>query len=368
MKFFKSAPGPLVHPAGGFDIAWRICYTGSLMANDKTIGNWKALAGIALSLVFMFLAFRQVSLGQVLLALGRADYWYLLPVLGIIALSLVLRSLRWQVLLAPMQKVKAGSLFVSLSIGYMANTFLPAHLGEFVRAWHARKKTGIAASSIFATIVVERLIDVFCLLLLLAMALMVFPFPGWVQKSGAVMLALVAVASALLLLMKKYRVQALAISGRLLRPLPASLAGRIKGLLEQFLDGVTALRRPAHYLAVGVLSLLIWVCYTLTIQLLFFAFAFSGRYRLPWSAALVVTVITTISVVVPSSPGYIGSFHFLCQLALGLFAIPKGPALSYAFVLHAVSVFPVFFLGLAFLAREKLSLNAFKEEADAFDH
>jgi uncharacterized protein (TIRG00374 family) len=352
-----------------FDIAGWICYTGDLMVLKKIVRNWKALAGIALSLFFMFLAFRQVSLGQMLLALGRANYWYLLPVLAVIALSLVLRSLRWQYLLAPLQKVNVGVLFTSLSIGYMANTFLPAHLGEFVRAWHTRKKTGLAASSVFASIVVERLIDVFCLLLLLAAALMVFPFPGWVRKSGVVMLALVAALSALLLLMKKYRLQTMALSERLLSPLPAAPAVKIKGLLEQFLNGVTALKRPAHYLAVGVLSLLIWVCYALTIHLLFLAFAFVGRYRLPWSAALVVMVVTTISVVVPSSPGYVGSFHFLCQLALGFFAIPKGPALSYAFVLHAVSVFPVFFLGLLFLAREKLSLKSLQEEnVHAFDH
>lgn len=336
----------------------------------KKIGRkWKVLAGIALSLIFIFLAFRQVSFSQMLLALGRANYWYLLPVLAVIALSLVLRSLRWQYLLAPLQKVKIGGLFTSLTIGYMANTFLPAHLGEFVRAWHLQKKTGIAASSVFATIVMERLIDVFSLLLLLAVSLMVFPFPGWVRKSGGGMLALVVALSVLLLGMKKYQLKTMALSARLLRLLPASMAVKIKGLLEQFLNGVMALKRPAHYLAVGTLSLLIWVCYALTIQLLFLAFAFVGRYQLPWSAALVVTVVTTISVVVPSSPGYVGSFHYLCQLALGLFAIPKGPALSYAIVLHAVSVYPLFFLGLFFLTREKLSLKSLQEEnVHAFDH
>lgn len=336
----------------------------------KKIGrNWKTLVGIALSLFFVFLAFHRVSFRQVLLALGRANYWYLLPVLAVIALSLVLRSLRWQYLLAPLQKVKIGGLFTSLTIGYMANTFLPAHLGEFVRAWHLQKKTGIAASSIFATIVMERLIDVFSLLLLLAVSLMVFPFPGWVRKSGVVMLVLVAALSVLLLGMKKYQLKTMALSARLLRSLPAAMAVKIKGLLEQFLNGVTALKRPAHYLAVGTLSLLIWICYILTIQLLFLAFAFADRYQLPWSAALVVTVVTTISVVVPSSPGYVGSFHYLCQLALGLFAIPKGPALSYAIVLHAISIYPLFFLGLFFLAREKLSLKSLQEEnVHAFDH
>jgi len=324
--------------------------------------SWKTLGGAALSLVFIFLAFRRVSLGQVLLALGRARYGYLLPVLAVIVLSLLLRSLRWQILLAPQQKVKAGILFASLSVGYMANTFLPAHLGEFVRAWHASKQTGLATSSIFATIVVERLIDVFFLLLFLALALAVFPFPGWVRHSGMAMLALVVLLGALLLLLKRHKQRSLAVCNRLERFLPGKAAVRIREMLDQFLCGIEPLRNRGHYFLVGALSLLIWLCYALCIQLLFHAFAFVGRFHLSWSAALVVMVVTTISVVVPSSPGYVGSFHFLCQLALGLFAIPRGPALSYALVLHAVSVFPYFFLGLFFLAREKISLRSLKEE------
>ena len=339
------------------------------MGPEKKTFNWKATVGIALSLLFIFLAFRRVNFGQMLQALGEADYVYLLPVLAVTGLGLFLRSLRWQFLLAPMGRPGNGVLFRSLSIGYMANTFLPAHLGEIVRAWHASRKTGIAASSVFATIVVERLIDVVSLLLLLGLALVVFPFPGWVRQSGGLMLALVIVLSALLLLMKRHRPKALAVSGRLLSFLPAAPAARVRELLDQFLNGVMPLARRGHYLAVAALSIAIWASYALTFQLLFHAFGFVGRYHLPWTAALVAMVVTTISIVVPSSPGYVGSFHFLCQLSLGLFAIPKGPALSYAFVLHAVSVFPPFFLGLFFLSREKLSLRALRQgDIHARDH
>jgi uncharacterized protein (TIRG00374 family) len=339
------------------------------MESAKKTLNWKAIVGIALSLLFIFLAFRRVNFGQMLQALGEADYGYLLPVLAVVALGLFLRSLRWQFLLAPMGRPGIGTLFRSLSIGYMANTFLPAHLGEIVRAWHASRRTGIAASSVFATIVVERLIDVVSLLLLLGLALVLFPFPAWVRQSGALMLALVIALSALLLMMKRHRHKALAASGRLLRFLPAATAARIRELLDQFLNGVVPLMRRGHYLAVGALSFAIWTVYALTIQFLFSAFGFVGRYHLPWTAALVAMVVTTISVVVPSSPGYIGSFHFLCQLSLGFFSVPKGPALSYAFVLHAVSVFPFFFLGLFFLSREKLSLRSLRKGGlHALDH
>jgi len=329
-------------------------------ANSK--GKWKTIAGAAVSLIFIYLATRKVDVSEAWRALRQADYLYLLPVLAAVLLGLFLRSWRWRYLLAPVARAENRDLFAALSIGYMANTVMPAHLGEFVRAWHCARKTGAAPSSIFATIVVERLIDVVSLLLLLALALLVFPFPIWVRHSGAVMLALVAALSVLLLLLKKFKQASLAACERLLRFLPGPSAARVRGLLEGFICGVSPLRRRGHYAAVAALSLLIWASYALTYQLLFHAFGFVSRYRLPWSAALVAMVITTISVVVPSSPGYIGTFHYLCQVALGLFLIPKGPALSYAFVLHALSVLPVFFLGLFFLAREKISLRALRRE------
>jgi uncharacterized protein (TIRG00374 family) len=337
------------------------------MRIKKIAKNWKIAAGVMLSMLFIFLAFRRVDFSQMGKAFAGADYWLLIPILALIFFSLLLRAWRWQLLLAPIQPTRMPGLFASLAVGYMANSFLPAHLGEIVRAYHACKKTGIPASAIFATIVVERLIDVFALLILMGLALAVFPFPGWAQKSGVIMLFFVAGLFALLLLMKKYRRQTLTLSGRLTAFLPAAASKKFNDLLEQFLNGIVALKSAGHYLTVGILSILIWVCYAFTFQLLFYAFDFVTIYHLPWTAALVALVITTISVVVPSSPGYIGSYHFLCQLSLGLFAIPKGPALSYAFVMHAINIFPVFFLGLFILSREKMSLASLAREDHALD-
>jgi hypothetical protein len=339
------------------------------MGKGEHASKWRTAAGIAVSAVFIYLATRRVDAAEMLHALGEADYLFLPPVLVAVVLGLWLRSWRWRFLLAPVAGASARCLFASLSIGYMANTFMPAHLGEFARAWHCSRRNRLAPGSIFATIVVERLIDVLSLLLLLGLALLVFPFPAWVRHSGALMLALVAALSFVLLLLKKFKQRSLAACERLLRFLPGTVAARVRGGLEQFIGGVSPLQRRGHYAAVAALSLLIWASYALTYQLLFFAFGFVARYRLPWSAALVALVITTVSVVVPSSPGYIGTFHYLCQLALGLFLVPKGPALSYAFVLHAISILPPFLLGLYFLARDKISLRSLSgKDIHALDH
>ena len=67
-------------------------------------------------------------------------------------------------------------------------------------------------------------------------------------------------------------------------------------------------------------------------------------------------MVTTIAVVVPSSPGYVGTYHYLCQIALAMFGVPAGPALSFATVVHGANFFPVFIAGLLFAQYEGMTI------------
>ena len=70
-------------------------------------------------------------------------------------------------------------------------------------------------------------------------------------------------------------------------------------------------------------------------------------------------------VLVPSSPGYVGTYHYLCQVSLGLFGVPASPALTYALVMHGINFFPVLILGLIILSREGLSISSVRKETGA---
>ena len=107
-----------------------------------------------------------------------------------------------------------------------------------------------------------------------------------------------------------------------------------------------------------MLSIAIWFCYGMAFQMGFYAFDFVRIYALPWMAALVLLVITTISVLVPSSPGYVGTYHYLCQLSLGLFAVPESPALTFAFVLHGINFLPILIVGLILISAEGMSVKS----------
>jgi len=325
--------------------------------------NIRLVAGILISAFCIYLAFRNVDAHQMWEAFKTADYWYLVPSGAVLFTSHGLRAFRWRYFLDPVRRLDTGSLFSSLMIGYAANSFMPAHLGEFLRAYVLSKKRRISMSRIFATIVVERIVDMFSLLALLFFALFVYPFPDWVIKSGYIMFAGSLGLLLFLIFLKKAASPTLRFIGFILKPLPKRFERKVESTLEQFLAGILPLKRWHDYIITGFLSVIIWACYGLVLYFALHAFDFVETYQLKWSVSLIVLVITTIAIVVPSSPGYIGTYHYLCQVSLALFGVPGGPALSFAAVAHGVSILPVFIVGLFFAHYEGMAILKMSDKA-----
>ncbi len=310
--------------------------------------NIRLITGILISALCIYLALRNVDAGKMWLAFQTADYRYLFPSVFALFLSHFLRALRWRYFLDPIRRIDTGSLFSSLMIGYAANSFMPAHLGEFLRAYVLSKKRCIAMGRVFATIVVERMIDMFSLIALLLFTLFIYPFPNWVIKSGHIMFAGSIGLLVFLIFLKMATPSALKFVFWVLKPFPQKIKQKIDAMLEQFLKGLVPLTRWHDYMTVCFLSVMIWAGYALALHFSLQAFDFFAAYHLKWSVSLIVLVITCIAIVVPSSPGYIGTYHYLCQISLTLFGVPAGPALSFATVAHGINILPVFIVGLLF--------------------
>ncbi|MBW1894655.1 MAG: flippase-like domain-containing protein [Deltaproteobacteria bacterium] len=308
----------------------------------------KLSIGILVSALCIYLAFRKVDFSEMLQAFQTANYWYLMPAAGIIFFSHLLRAFRWRYLLDPIRRLDISDLFSSLIIGYAANTFLPAHLGEFLRAYVLGKNQKISMSPVFATIVVERIIDVFSLLALMLLALFIYPFPEWVIESGYIMLAGTIGLLIFLIFLKKATSPTMQFISFIMKPLPEPFEHKTKAMLEKFLAGLLPMKRWSDYITVSLLSFIIWICYGFVFFFCLHAFDFVETYHLEWSTSLILLVITTIAVVVPSSPGYVGTYHYLCQITLAMFGVSAGPALSFATVVHGVCFIPVFIVGLFF--------------------
>ncbi len=316
----------------------------------------KLIIGLAVGAVFFYLALRGVNLDQAIAALAQTNYW----LVGLSAVVMMgahaLRAMRWRFLLAPVKMLNTASLFSALLIGYAANSFVPAHLGEFLRAFVIGKKHDISASAAFGSIVVERIVDVVSLIAVMALVLIVHPFPDWVTTSGVIMLVGALLLCVLLIACKRFEDQTSAWIRVLVHPLPARIGGRLETLALNFLRGIVPLKSSAHYAAALILSIAIWFCYAAVYYICLAAFDLVSSYHLAWYVGLVVLVFTTISVVIPSTPGYVGTFHYLCQVALVMFGVSSSEALSFAVIAHLVGVAPVAVVGLICAHHEGIAI------------
>jgi len=315
--------------------------------------KWKFWVGIIISGVFLYLAFRKIEFKEVGQAFKDANYLYVAMAGGLMIVSLWARAYRWKYLLSPVKKIGIPSLFSSTMIGFMANNLLPARLGEFVRAYSIGSKENISKSSALATIVVERVFDGFTVLSFLAVVLIFFDFPGWVRKGGYFAFGFFMSVLVFLVFLRLHTKKVIKRVDSLLKFLPASARDKLKNILYSFADGLQVLKNSHHLIMVIIFSLAVWLVVASAFEFAIIAF----DLKLPVGAAFVLMVILALGVMIPSSPGFVGTYHYLCIASLALFAISKDVALSFSIVAHASGFIPITLIGLYYLWRESLSLR-----------
>lgn len=322
-----------------------------------------ALSGV-LTLLFLWVAFRGTDPAALAAAIRGAQYGWIALMVLILVLSHWARALRWRFLLEPIKHgIGIRNLFAGVMVGYLFNNLLP-RAGELVRPYVIGKLEGISKSAAFGTIVVERIIDTFTFLCLVALLPFMYAGPllesfPWLRDAGIVIALVTAAGVAFLVVLMLRR----DLTDRLLaltaRVVPAGAALRIDRLVHSFLDGFLFLTRPANFAVILVLSTAVWGLYILMVYVAFFAF---GLGDLGMSAAVVVQAISSIGVAIPT-PGATGSYHALTSQSLvKLFGVDAALALSYATVTHAAGYLCTTVIGLYYLLRDQIrTAEAFGE-------
>ena len=317
---------------------------------DRRVGRSRARllgwSGVALSVVFAYLALRDVDLDALDTALREQDYLWLLPSGAVLAAGVLLRAWRWQLLFEPGRRPPFSHVLSALMIGYLFNSILPARAGELARVLALGSRAGLSRTQVLATVVLERAFDVLVLVALLVVAAPFLPPVDWLTAAvalGAVAgIGLVAAA----VVVRRYGVRAARI---LLRPvgwLPGVGRERVDAMAEGFvagLVGITVSRVTVNALAVTVLS---WFVLAGSIWLLLLGAGFEGTFGM----ALLTLIATNLVLVLPSSPGALGAFEAAVVVALGAYGVDRAEALSFALVLHGLNLLPYLVLGYLALA------------------
>ncbi|MFH1687037.1 MAG: lysylphosphatidylglycerol synthase transmembrane domain-containing protein [bacterium] len=328
------------------------------------------VVGLLISAIMIWILFREIDFNKLGTALRGANYWWLLPNIALIVLTMYQRAYRWKFMLQPIGEVAFPKLLAATCVGFMANNVLPLRLGEFVRAYSlSAQDKRITKSASLATIFVERMVfDLVVLLLIFGAVLFVSDISisgnGGVAEQlrrGVVLAIVVAlIGIAIMIVLARRPEQVGSLITRYLFFVPESGKNAIERVILKFQRGLEFLNDFRAVWLVSVQTVLIWLLMGISNIFVFWAFDLD----VPVDASFVVLVVVSIAILVPSSPGYLGIYHLAVVWSLQAYGVNQEEALSCALVLHAAQYMVVTLLGFYHLKRRHLSLKSLEEEAD----
>jgi uncharacterized protein (TIRG00374 family) len=324
---------------------------------------------LVLAVVLLALFLRRVDMRGVLGEIVRArPEWLVLSLVTVVA-NLAVRAWRWQYLLEPLGRTTFGRAFRATAVGFAANSILPVRAGEVIRPYFLARQQGMSATGAFATIILERVLDMLTVLMLLAVYVFLVghdmntanPAAFTAVKWAAAMAAAVSVGVlAVLFVLAGNPVRLGHTLAKLEQLLPSRLAGLLAKIAEKFARGLAAVRRPRRLFVALLLSVPLWLCIALGIWAAVKAF----HLPVPFTGSFLLQALLVIGVAVPT-PGAVGGFHEAFRIGLTVFfGAPNDAAVGSAIILHAISMGPVLLLGLLFAAQEGLNVAGMRQLAD----
>ena len=302
----------------------------------------RLVIGALLGVLALVLAFRGVSWPELRDALLRTDPFWLLAAIGSLVTNLVAYTTRWWLLFAPDHRRRNWwNLFAAVLISQSVNIIVPARLGELARTYVAGTAEEISKIRVFATILVEKVIDLALFAMAIVILLLGTTMPSWLSRSGIALVVTATIVTVAALAVAIWGTTFLRITDRAVRFLPERWGRRLHGLAQSALASLQFIGSWHVATGLGLLSALILLLSVTTNYLLFKACGLG----IPFIAALFLMVVLRVGEAPPSLPGKLGVFHYLVVLALALFGVERTFALSYAFVLYAVAVVPVVVAG-----------------------
>lgn len=324
-------------------------------------------AGMGLSAFFLVYAAAKLDFKKAFETLGQIHPAWVVPFAALFFAVLYLRAVRLWYITEPVKEVSTRNLFSSICIGFMGNMIFPMRAGELIRVYVVARREAMAASGVFATVVVERMFDVFFTVLLVVAAVFMADHEGvsdgaWEKMKWAatVLAAGAACAGALLYYLSHGGGRAEAGLLSVVRRFPPVAAERLEGLFVSFQGGLMVLRNERHLFLVTLISFILYFGSILTSLFVFPIFGLPLSFEM----AVVLTAFSIVGVAVPSSPGAVGTYHAGVVFALTLYGVDANVGLGVAIFMHAFMFSALVLSGLYFVWRDGFGWRELRHSAD----
>jgi len=289
---------------------------------------------LLLTAVLLWLSLRGLKTGEgenksdlIWNAWRNADKTFLLLMALTAFVSHLMRAERWRILLqATGNRILLRNSFLSLMVGYLVNLAIPRG-GEVSRCYNLYKLENTPVEVSFGTVVVERLVDLLCLVLLIAVSF----FVEWDRLLTFIQtLNIPAITGTSIVVWALIGLAVLDLM--VIAVILLSRNEKIKKIFLGFKEGLLSIARLKNKSLFIFYSLGIWALYFLMSY--FVIMAFDETRDLGMSAVMTLFAIGSIAMAVPL-PGGTGSYHTLVPLGLVmLYGLPEADAIAFVFIFH----------------------------------
>lgn len=297
------------------------------------------ILSIALAAVFLYIAFYNVNLGDVWFHTANANPGWIAVFVFLVLAGHFVRALRWKYILHSVKPdAKMKNLFGSLMVGYGVNSVTPK-LGELTRAVLMGRWEGLSRSSMFGTVILERVIDITSLGFAILIAVLISSinlyeqFP-WLESALYITAFLILTVLFSIYLSVRYREKFYGAIIKFFGKFSGSLALTVAHVFNMMTEGFNSLKGTRNYLFTISLSIILMLVYALTSYI---GFLMLGIQNVNFGMGWVIMSISAIGVVIPT-PGGTGSYHTLAKSTLVLiYGFTEVLSLAYAFLTHILS-------------------------------
>lgn len=318
------------------------------MISGKTLKKvtFKEIAGYLFSLGlaagFLYIAFYNVDSESLFEIIKSASIPWIIVFAFLTLFAHYLRALRWQIILSSVKKESSTfNMFGALLIGYGMNNVIP-RLGEISRAVAAGYSENISRSSVFGTIIVERIIDIvfFGISVVIASLLyngnMYTEFP-WLKTTILIGAVLILISILLLILAIRFKEKFNAVIRFIIGHISSKAGEKLSSIFEKMTFGFSSLKGVKNYLLVFSLSVCMMLVYAATSYVGLFSLGMEHIKEVDFSTAWIIMSLSSIGVMIPT-PGGIGSYHTITKSVLvSLFGFSIAISAAYAILTHGIS-------------------------------
>lgn len=324
--------------------------------------DWRFWFGAILSLLSLVWLVATTDWTGVWEALTEASWGLVIAAVLVNLVTIPVRTQRWGLMFSRSSRPPFGRLTAIMLIGQAINLFIPARAGDFVRA--ALIETEKTAYALGTQLLILAL-DLLMLAILVLVLLFQVRLPSWWRGPGEALLVMAALAL--------LGVAAMVVGRKHITQLLIWLQDRWpwtrgRGLFEPAVDffrSFVVFASPLLMLLLLFLTVVIWALYAAVNWLLLGAVGVSLDGSTAILAAVFLLVVLQLSIAVPSSPGRVGVYHFLAVQALAVFSVDQATAVSYAIILHLISVIMPAAIGAILAWRMDVTMGRSAQELEA---